>query len=126
MHSLTHNPMSRLSSTGHYSPAAYHQPLGPHAQLRPSPLAFGMSLFGGNARSEASRWGVLAGCTVNPAAASRSSLSLTRCPSVWQPQSTMQTEMHGMRQKRDHVDDVERDGGRAMSIFEAGGRRMVM
>jgi hypothetical protein len=33
--------------------------------------------------------------------------------------------MHAMRQKRDHVGDVDRDGGRSMSMFEAGGRRMV-
>jgi hypothetical protein len=50
---------------------------------------------------------------------------LTRCPSVWQPLSTTQTEMHAMRQKRDHVGDVEVDGGRSMSMIEAGGRRMV-
>src|ERR1700678_3363150 len=94
--------------------------------LRPSPLAFGMNLFAGNARSDASRWGVLAGCTVNPAAASRSSLSLTRCPSVWQPLSATQTEMHAIRQKRDHVGDVDGDGGRSMSTMsEAGDRRMI-
>src|SRR5271169_6073384 len=85
-----------------------------------------MNLFAGTARSEASRWGVLAGCTVNPAAASRSSFSLTRCPSVWQPLSTAQTEIHAMRQKRDHVGEVDGNGGRSRSMFEAGGRRMVM
>src|ERR1700679_861475 len=94
--------------------------------LRPSPWAFGMNLFAGNARSEASRWGVLAGCTVNPAAASRSSLSLTRCPSGPQPLIAAQTEMHAMRQKRDHVGDVGGEGDRSMStMFEAGDRRMI-
>jgi hypothetical protein len=39
--------------------------------VRPLPFVFGMNLFAGNARSEATRWGVLASCTLNPAAASR-------------------------------------------------------
>src|ERR1700689_4040713 len=44
MQSLPQNPMSRLSSTSLFSPAAYHQPLGPHAP-QSQPPQFHWSLY---------------------------------------------------------------------------------
>src|SRR5580692_5015532 len=94
--------------------------------VRRLPFVFGMNLFAGNARSDATRWGVLASCTVNPAAASRSSLSLTRCPSVSQPLIATQTEMHAMAQRGDHLNDMDSDGDRSTSAFEGGRGCMAM
>src|ERR1700683_1281915 len=86
----------------------------------PSPLAFEINLFAGSVCSEAVRCGVLAGRAGHPAAANRSSLSATPCPSVSQPQSARQAEMHAPKKKWPRVEDMHGDSGCSMSVLSTG------